>query len=163
MRAALWWVATITATITSQLSPLRLALRSAAATSAAAAAAQPLLRSASEFDRRDLLRSDSMVDNNMTCAICMEVFLNAVQLPCSHVFDAACLQHLTAHTSSAACPLCRSHIPSPLPAVSDEIQRRVEAKYPQQVTSGIPCWLALLAPHTVTASSGGLPRAVCIG
>jgi len=69
----------------------------------------------------------------MTCAICMEVLLNAVQLPCSHVFDAACLQHLTAHTSSAACPLCRSHIPSPLPAVSDELQRRVEAKYPQQV------------------------------
>jgi hypothetical protein len=109
-------------------------LRNAAASSATVAA-QPLERSASELVRSDMLRSDSMRDADLCCPICLDVYLDPVKLPCGHALDAVCLRHLVDHASHAACPLCRGRIPNPLPAVSEEMRRHVEAKYPQQVDS----------------------------
>jgi hypothetical protein len=77
------------------------------------------------------------VDVDCRCAVCWEVLLDVVTLPCGHSLDQRCLQKIVATTSGGAgqraCPVCRHALPAELPAVNVQMCTMVQRLYPEQV------------------------------
>ncbi|OQR83174.1 hypothetical protein ACHHYP_15004 [Achlya hypogyna] len=50
-------------------------------------------------------------DDEVTCAICLDIFSSPITLPCGHTFDRACFVEVATRTakddSSIPCPVCR--------------------------------------------------------
>jgi len=70
--------------------------------------------------------------SNCCCAVCFEVLLDPVTLPCGHSLDQRCLQQRVV-AGHRACPTCNSPIPDKPPAVTLALSRMLERLYPQQV------------------------------
>jgi len=77
------------------------------------------------------------VDPDWNCAVCHEVLLDPVALPCGHSLDQHCLQRVVAAANGGngqrACPTCRHAIPAELPAVNILLRDTVQRRYPNQV------------------------------
>lgn len=75
-------------------------------------------------------------DSSSCCAVCMEVLMDPVSLPCGHTLDQKCLQQVIASTTcgKACCPTCRDPVPEPYPRINVTIRDMVERFYPQQVS-----------------------------
>ncbi|XP_043942108.1 tripartite motif-containing protein 72-like [Protopterus annectens] len=49
------------------------------------------------------------IEEELSCSICLDLFQNAVQLPCQHIFCKQCIeQHLASNGASGLCPNCRT-------------------------------------------------------
>jgi hypothetical protein len=81
--------------------------------------------------------AEAEVDLDWCCAVCWEVLLDVVTLPCGHSLDQRCLQKIVAATSGGrgqrACPVCRHALPAELPAVNVQMCTTVQRLYPEQV------------------------------
>ena len=56
----------------------------------------------------------SIEDDELTCSICLEVFIDPRILPCAHSFCFSCLQGWTSDTpEEITCPLCKHGSPVP--------------------------------------------------
>ena len=82
------------------------------------------------------------VDPNWNCAVCHEVLLDPVTLPCGHSLDQHCLQKVVdvarRGNGQRACPTCRRAIPAELPDISLLLRDTVQQRYPNQVRGGKP-------------------------
>ena len=82
------------------------------------------------------------LDRDYCCAVCLEVLLDVVTLPCGHSLDQRCLQKIVAATSGGhgqrACPMCRHALPAELPAVNVQMRATVQSLYPEQVGMKTP-------------------------
>ena len=72
------------------------------------------------------------IHDSCSCAVCWEVLLDPVTLPCGHTLDQRCLQRVVA-AGGSACPTCRKPLPAELPDVSVQLRDIVQLQYPQQV------------------------------
>jgi hypothetical protein len=72
------------------------------------------------------------IHDDCSCAVCWEVLLDPVGLPCGHTLDQRCLQLLVA-AGGSACPTCREPLPAVLPNVNVQLRNGVQRQYPQQV------------------------------
>jgi hypothetical protein len=96
---------------------------------------------AASSDGHKRAREPEMYDD-CNCAVCFEVLLDPVTLPCGHTLDQRCLQLLVA-AGGSACPTCREPLPAVLPNVSVQLRNVVQRQYPQQVALiwfGNPIW-----------------------
>mmetsp|Transcript_41259 Transcript_41259/g.78847 ORF Transcript_41259/g.78847 Transcript_41259/m.78847 type:complete len:439 (+) Transcript_41259:89-1405(+) len=92
-------------------------------------------------------------DMRFCCAICQDVLLDPLAMPCGHVFDTQCLRLLLATDapSMSRCPTCRAALPSPLPPVCTTMRDMVEELRPAAVLArraGAAKERATLAFHT---------------
>ena len=64
-------------------------------------------------------KRETSPDTAFNCAICCEVLLDPVSLPCGHSYDLGCLDKLAQSNDQRElrCPLCRAKIAKPLPKV----------------------------------------------
>ena len=73
------------------------------------------------------------------CAVCFDVLLDPVALPCGHTLDQGCLQRIVEAASSGvgqrACPTCREALPTVLPTVSVQLRNLVQRFHPEQVAT----------------------------
>ena len=73
------------------------------------------------------------------CAVCFDVLLDPVTLPCGHTLDQGCLQRIVEAASSGvgqrACPTCREALPTVLPTVSVQLRNLVQRFHPEQKVS----------------------------
>ncbi|XP_037086758.1 E3 ubiquitin-protein ligase rnf8-like [Pollicipes pollicipes] len=53
---------------------------------------------------------DQLMDAELTCSVCSELFFNALTLNCTHTFCASCINEWTKHRPS--CPICREPVTS---------------------------------------------------
>ncbi|KAJ8377790.1 hypothetical protein AAFF_G00251090 [Aldrovandia affinis] len=62
----------------------------------------------------------SLLEEELSCPVCTEIFRDPVVLKCSHSFCKACLQKCWEQKGSRECPVCRrkSSIENPLPSLS---------------------------------------------
>ncbi|KAJ8274841.1 hypothetical protein COCON_G00094660 [Conger conger] len=62
----------------------------------------------------------SLLEEELSCPVCSEIFRDPVVLRCSHSFCKACLQQYWEHKGSQECPLCRgrSSMAHPVPSLS---------------------------------------------
>ena len=71
------------------------------------------------------------------CAVCWEVLLDVVTLPCGHSLDQRCLQRIMAATSGGrgqrAWPVCRHALPASPPAINVQMRTTVQRLFPEQV------------------------------
>eukprot|EP00242_Pyramimonas_sp_CCMP2087_P002232 CAMPEP_0198229998 /NCGR_PEP_ID=MMETSP1445-20131203/114421_1 /TAXON_ID=36898 /ORGANISM="Pyramimonas sp., Strain CCMP2087" /LENGTH=158 /DNA_ID=CAMNT_0043910489 /DNA_START=679 /DNA_END=1155 /DNA_ORIENTATION=- len=70
------------------------------------------------------------------CAICHEVLLDPITLPCGHTLDKKCLHDLLASGQAGVaqrCPICRANLPRTLPQVSTVTQSLMEQFFPEAV------------------------------
>ena len=85
---------------------------------------------------------EAEVDPSCCCAVCFEVLLDPVTLPCGHSLDQRCLQKVVAAASGGtgqrACPTCRNALPTQLPDVSVQLRTLVQWRYQEQVRRGNP-------------------------
>ncbi|KAI4904783.1 hypothetical protein NFI96_002043 [Prochilodus magdalenae] len=51
--------------------------------------------------------SSRLLEDDLSCPVCCDIFKDPVLLPCSHSFCRACLQRFWGGVSSRACPVCR--------------------------------------------------------
>ncbi|KAM4714666.1 E3 ubiquitin-protein ligase TRIM39-like [Anableps anableps] len=55
--------------------------------------------------------SDSALEKNLTCSICMEIFTDPVTTPCGHSFCRKCLElSISPYRMNDMCPLCKKHL-----------------------------------------------------
>ena len=85
---------------------------------------------------------EAEVDPSCCCAVCFEVLLDPVTLPCGHSLDQRCLQKVVAAASGGtghlACPTCKKAIPTELPDVNVQMRTMMQRFYPAQVRRGNP-------------------------
>ena len=66
-------------------------------------------------------KRETSSDAQHDCAICLEVLLDPVSLPCGHSYDLDCLDKLSQSNDQnqreLRCPLCRAKIARPWPKV----------------------------------------------
>jgi hypothetical protein len=67
-----------------------------------------------------------------TCAVCFEVLLDPVALPCGHTLDQRCLQSAVA-AGQRLRPMCRTLLPTVLPTVNVLLRDLMQQRYPEQV------------------------------
>ena len=78
---------------------------------------------------------------DLTCALCHELYVDAVATPCGHTFCAVCHLHLfhvrvvgdppaPAARRTRACPLCRAPLALDQRTPADELQARARAAHP---------------------------------
>ncbi|XP_061097682.1 E3 ubiquitin-protein ligase TRIM35-like [Conger conger] len=62
----------------------------------------------------------SLLEEELSCPVCSEIFRDPVVLRCSHCFCKACLQHWWRDKGSQECPVCRRRgsMDPPLPSLS---------------------------------------------
>jgi len=81
--------------------------------------------------------AEAEVDLDWRCAVCWEVLLDVVTLPCGHSLDQRCLQKIVAATSGGrgqrACPVCRHALPAELPGVNVQMCTTVQSLHAEQV------------------------------
>lgn len=67
------------------------------------------------------------------CAICQDVFVEPVTLPCGHSFDRRCLlSHLELRSD---CPLCRKPVSLPLPEINYSLRDLVKEVCPVRASA----------------------------
>lgn len=73
-------------------------------------------------------KSEDMMDDELTCSICSELFIKAVTLNCSHTFCKYCID--TWKQTKSNCPICRKLITTVAPTlvVDNLIQKFVETQ-----------------------------------
>jgi hypothetical protein len=81
------------------------------------------------------------IHDDCRCAVCFELLVDPVALPCGHTLDQRCLQRVVA-AGGSACPTCRKALPAVLPDVNVQLRNGVQRQYPQQV--GPPIWFGNL-------------------
>ena len=78
------------------------------------------------------------------CAVCFDVLLDPVTLPCGHTLDQGCLQRIVEAASSGvgqgwarrACPTCREALPTVLPNnVNIQMRSMAKHRYSEQVAT----------------------------
>ncbi|XP_032439176.1 E3 ubiquitin-protein ligase TRIM39-like isoform X1 [Xiphophorus hellerii] len=58
--------------------------------------------------------SDSTLEKNLTCSICMDIFTDPVTTPCGHSFCRTCLElSISPYRVNDMCPLCKKHLNKP--------------------------------------------------
>jgi hypothetical protein len=97
------------------------------------------------------------IPDDCSCAVCFEVLVDPVTLPCGHTLDQRCLQLLVA-AGGSACPTCRKPLPAELPDVNVQFRTGVQRQYPlQQVAPPPPLvWKPYLGAGLVPGGQGGL-------
>jgi len=94
-------------------------------------------------------RRQAEVDVSCCRAVCLEVLVDPVTLPCGHCLDQRCLQKVvvpaSGGTGQRACPTCRKALPAELPAINDQMRDLVQWRYQEQVrgTPNVPFRRAL--------------------
>ncbi len=71
----------------------------------------------------------STMQEEFTCVICQELFVNAYTLPCSHSYCEWCIKEWMKCKRQRECPICRTHItsdPVHSRALDNAISKRVE-------------------------------------
>ncbi|XP_061095418.1 E3 ubiquitin-protein ligase TRIM35-like [Conger conger] len=58
------------------------------------------------------MASSSALPEDITCAVCMDIFTDPVGLKCSHVFCKACLHKWWGENKARECPICRDRTTS---------------------------------------------------
>ncbi|KAG9260051.1 bloodthirsty-related gene family, member 12 [Astyanax mexicanus] len=53
------------------------------------------------------LRGRTLSEDQFSCSICLEVFVEPVSTPCGHSFCKACLQGYWDHSKKVVCPMCK--------------------------------------------------------
>jgi hypothetical protein len=76
--------------------------------------------------------ADQAIDPSCTCAVCFEVLLDPVTMPCGHALDQRCLQRMMA-AGQRACPTCRQVLPTVKFSVSVLLRDLMQRDYPEQV------------------------------
>ena len=70
-----------------------------------------------------------------TCAVCFEVLLDPVALPCGHTLDQRCLQSaVAAGQRLCPCASCNEALPAVLPPVHVLLRDLVQHLHPEQVS-----------------------------
>ena len=77
------------------------------------------------------------------CAVCFDVLLDPVTLPCGHTLDQGCLQRIVEAASSGvgqgwarrACPTCREALPTVLPKINIQMRSMAKHRYSEQVAT----------------------------
>ena len=69
------------------------------------------------------------IPDDCSCAVCFEVLVDPVTLPCGHTLDQRCLQLLVA-AGGSACPTCRKALPAELPDVNVHMRNIVQRQKP---------------------------------
>eukprot|EP00240_Pyramimonas_obovata_P014176 CAMPEP_0118953582 /NCGR_PEP_ID=MMETSP1169-20130426/56834_1 /TAXON_ID=36882 /ORGANISM="Pyramimonas obovata, Strain CCMP722" /LENGTH=195 /DNA_ID=CAMNT_0006901083 /DNA_START=152 /DNA_END=736 /DNA_ORIENTATION=+ len=76
-------------------------------------------------------------DPRWCCAICYDVLLDPVTLPCGHTFDSSCIAELVSRSAPGIlghrCPNCRADLPHVMPEVSRNVREMVECVFPEAV------------------------------
>lgn len=82
-----------------------------------------------------MMADEAEVDATCSCAVCIEVLMDPVTLPCGHALDQACAQRVVnaSVAGAASCPTCREPIPAVLPSISVQLRDLVARLYPKQV------------------------------
>ncbi|XP_043954300.1 E3 ubiquitin-protein ligase TRIM21-like isoform X2 [Gambusia affinis] len=58
--------------------------------------------------------SDSTLERNLACSICMDIFTDPVTTPCGHSFCRKCLElSISPYRVNDMCPLCKKHLNKP--------------------------------------------------
>jgi hypothetical protein len=77
------------------------------------------------------------IDPDCCCAVCFDVLVDPVTMPCGHTLNQRCLQLLVAAASDGAgqraCPTCREVLPAVLPSVNIQLRNLVQRHHPIQV------------------------------
>jgi hypothetical protein len=94
------------------------------------------------------------VDPTCSCAVCMEVLVDPVTLPCGHALDLGCVQRVVnaSRGGAACCPTCREPIPTVLPSISVQLRDLVARMYPKQVRRLARRTLCMPTPRTTPAA-----------
>ena len=97
-------------------------------------------------------RRQAEVDVSCCRAVCLEVLVDPVTLPCGHCLDQRCLQRVVAAASGGtgqrACPTCRKALHAEPPATN--VQMRDLVQWPYQVSVETP-----IAPSRRRAGAQG--------
>ncbi|XP_061098743.1 E3 ubiquitin-protein ligase TRIM35-like [Conger conger] len=71
--------------------------------------------------------SPSLLEEELSCAVCSEIFRDPVVLSCSHSFCKACLQQYWDQKGSQECPVCRRRSSKKHPPVNLSLRNTCEA------------------------------------
>ncbi|KAJ8274037.1 hypothetical protein COCON_G00086620 [Conger conger] len=69
----------------------------------------------------------SLLEEDLSCPVCSEIFRDPVVLRCSHSFCKACLQHWWRDKGSQECPVCRRRSSSDLPPCNLSLRNTCES------------------------------------
>ncbi|XP_035276405.1 tripartite motif-containing protein 35-like [Anguilla anguilla] len=69
----------------------------------------------------------SLLDEELSCPVCAEIFRDPVLLSCSHSFCKACLQQYWEHKGSRECPVCRRRSSKERPPCNLSLRNTCEA------------------------------------
>ncbi|XP_035253336.1 tripartite motif-containing protein 35 [Anguilla anguilla] len=84
-------------------------------------------------------RSGSVLEEELSCPVCCEIFRDPVVLKCSHSFCKACLQQFwRKRTSARECPVCRRRCSATEPPVSLALKNVAETFVREQRAGGDP-------------------------
>ncbi|XP_076868257.1 bloodthirsty-related gene family, member 12 [Brachyhypopomus gauderio] len=100
-------------------------------------------------------RGRSVTEDQFSCSICLEVFVEPVSTPCGHSFCKACLQGFWNHSKKILCPMCKKSF-SKKPELC---VNRVLAEIAEQF-QGLSVVLPGDADASAAVSVGGLPPTV---
>ncbi|MBN3320195.1 TRI35 protein, partial [Atractosteus spatula] len=70
---------------------------------------------------------NSELEDELTCSMCFEIFMNPVVLKCSHSFCKACLEKTWMLNSSRECPFCRRRSSTDNPPLNLALRNIVES------------------------------------
>nr|XP_006638859.2 PREDICTED: tripartite motif-containing protein 35-like [Lepisosteus oculatus] len=70
---------------------------------------------------------NSELEDELTCSVCCEIFMNPVVLKCSHSFCKACLEKTWKLNSSRECPFCRRRSSTDNPPLNLALRNIVES------------------------------------
>ncbi|XP_063993464.1 E3 ubiquitin-protein ligase rnf8-B-like [Diachasmimorpha longicaudata] len=68
--------------------------------------------SQAEADNHLRNKITSIIDEQLSCSICSEIFINPTSLNCSHTFCEYCISSWSKKTKKPSCPICRVRIRS---------------------------------------------------
>ncbi|KAJ8274178.1 hypothetical protein COCON_G00088030, partial [Conger conger] len=71
--------------------------------------------------------SPSLLEEELTCPVCSEIFRDPVVLSCSHSFCKACLQQYWDQKGSLECPVCRKRYSKQHPPINLSLRNTCEA------------------------------------
>ena len=63
-------------------------------------------------------RREEELERTLVCSVCLEMFVTATTLGCSHTFCRECVTSVQRHGGGALCPMCRAPIRSQTPSIT---------------------------------------------